>query len=302
MSSALVASVITPTLTGSTRSTSGRTTVSTSTWTLPSTCSLLRKLLEEHPEARLLFFDPLSAYLGGIDSNSNTNVRGVLHTLGNLAKDHDLAIVGIGHFGKGEKRAVDPDARIRSRSPPRRGSSGKQAFTLTTRTYRTTRTSPAASGEEQSRGSAGLSYRISGPRNASVLTWDSRSGSRECWRCSAGSRKRIGRSIKAIDLLETRLAAGPQKVDDIKAEASRLGISEETLRRARRELPIKAELTSGTWYWSFEGQHRSTGPEHDMTWVNRMTALTCVSLGHLEEAFRPGQPDTNLDLTWVKSG
>jgi putative DNA primase/helicase len=53
------------------------------------------------PGAKLVIIDPISAYLGGIDSRSNAQVRSVLAPLAKLAADHSVAVVCVTHLSKG---------------------------------------------------------------------------------------------------------------------------------------------------------------------------------------------------------
>jgi RecA-family ATPase len=213
---------------------------------------LLRKLFDGHPEMRLMFFDPLSAYLGGIDSNSNSDVRGVLHSLGDLAKQYRVAIIGIGHFGKGEKRAVTRTL-------------GSIAFTAKARVEWQVGIHPDDENEpdDQKRrlflaaknnlGSApGLSYHIAGPRNASLLTWDS-DPVYESASLLGRKPERQKKIDQAVELIETEMESPPTKVEDIRDKAKKLGISDETFRRAKRIVKPAAEKIDGEWYWTGQG-------------------------------------------------
>jgi hypothetical protein len=68
--------------------------------------SLLGKALTDCPGVRLIVIDPLSAYLGNTDSYRNASMRGVLAPLAKLASDHAVAVVGIDHLTKAEKKAI----------------------------------------------------------------------------------------------------------------------------------------------------------------------------------------------------
>ena len=213
---------------------------------------LLRKLVADRPRTRMMFFDPLSAYLGGIDSNSNTDVRGVLHSLGDLAKEYRVAIIGIGHFGKGEKRAVTRTL-------------GSIAFTAKARVEWQAGVHPDDENEpdDQKRrlflsaknnlGSApGLSYRIAGPRDGSVLTWDP-DPIFESASLLGRKPERQKKIDQAVDLIETELETLPVKVADVREKAKKLGISDETFRRAKRAAKPMAKKIDGEWYWIGEG-------------------------------------------------
>jgi RecA-family ATPase len=50
--------------------------------------------------AKLVIIDPISAYLGAIDSHKDAEVRGALAPLAKLAADHGVAVVCVTHFEK----------------------------------------------------------------------------------------------------------------------------------------------------------------------------------------------------------
>ena len=55
----------------------------------------------------LISIDPLSSYLGKIDSHNNTEVRAVLERLSEMAARRRVAVVGVTHFNKGEGSAIN---------------------------------------------------------------------------------------------------------------------------------------------------------------------------------------------------
>jgi hypothetical protein len=67
----------------------------------------LDNTLKAVPDPRLVIIDPYTAYMGGADSNSNTDVRSFLHPLAALAADHNISIVGITHLNKNQDLAAD---------------------------------------------------------------------------------------------------------------------------------------------------------------------------------------------------
>lgn len=62
--------------------------------------SVLESILNDRPDCRLLVIDPLSAYLGEIDSHKNADVRSVLRPLADLASRFGVAIVCVEHLNK----------------------------------------------------------------------------------------------------------------------------------------------------------------------------------------------------------
>ncbi|MBA7572521.1 hypothetical protein ES708_14304 [subsurface metagenome] len=63
----------------------------------------LSLVIEQTPNVRLIIIDPLSAFMGKIDSHKNTEVRGVLSKLAGVAEHYNVAIVCVSHFNKPSK-------------------------------------------------------------------------------------------------------------------------------------------------------------------------------------------------------
>ncbi len=61
---------------------------------------VLVKAMEQTSDTRLVIIDPISAYMGSKNSNSNTEVREFLAPLAKLAAESGAAIVGISHLNK----------------------------------------------------------------------------------------------------------------------------------------------------------------------------------------------------------
>ena len=53
------------------------------------------------PNTRLIVIDPISSYMGKVDSHKNADVRSVLEAAGEMAARHRVALLGITHFSKG---------------------------------------------------------------------------------------------------------------------------------------------------------------------------------------------------------
>ncbi len=67
----------------------------------------LNGVLWQHPEARLVIVDPIAAYLGGVDSHKNSDVRGLLAPLAELASRKRVAVLSVTHLAKsGGPKAV----------------------------------------------------------------------------------------------------------------------------------------------------------------------------------------------------
>ena len=61
---------------------------------------VVRRTLLDNPDCRMVVIDPISAYLGQVDGNSNTHLRSLLFPLGELAAERGVAVVMVSHLNK----------------------------------------------------------------------------------------------------------------------------------------------------------------------------------------------------------
>jgi hypothetical protein len=66
----------------------------------------LDQLLRAMPDCRLVIVDPISAYLGDINEQSNGEVRGLMLPLAALAQQHSVAVLAVTHLRKKEGAAI----------------------------------------------------------------------------------------------------------------------------------------------------------------------------------------------------
>jgi len=67
---------------------------------------LLEDQLKALPSCRLVVIDPISSYMGNVDSHKNSDVRGVLAPLADLAQRYRVAVIGVTHLNKGNGKAI----------------------------------------------------------------------------------------------------------------------------------------------------------------------------------------------------
>jgi putative DNA primase/helicase len=230
----------------------------------------IRDALEQLPGCRLLIVDPITAYLDGIDSHRNSDVRALLAPLTGLAQHYDVALVAITHLNKcgdGARPALD---RV----------SGSQAFAAAARCVwlvardpdRADRRIVAIGKSNLTADSDGLAYAVEtapGPQGASVplLAWEEDPvpisaedllAPRQHDPDSSGSALE-----EAIEWLKDQLADGPVTARDLKAAATRDGLSwGGALRRAKDALgikPAKDGFRDG-WCWSLPDPSKDAQP------------------------------------------
>ncbi|HKN13407.1 MAG TPA: AAA family ATPase [Candidatus Binatus sp.] len=206
---------------------------------------MLEDNLKDRPDVRLVVIDPVSSYMGTTDSHKNSDVRVVLAPLAKLAEKHRCAIIMVTHLNKGEGSAQH---RV----------TGSIAFVAAARASYLFAQDPE--GDESaalflplknnlaSRGS-GLRYRIvADSEGRQLVVWggEVQATADEVLDEQAQGRKPKQRG-EAADLLLNLLNGGPRWVVEVEQEASRRGIADRTLRRAREQLKIESFREGGKW-------------------------------------------------------
>jgi hypothetical protein len=220
---------------------------------LETDCAALEVALREHPDVRLIVIDPISAYLGGVDSHSNAEVRGVLAPLAALAAQHGVAVLCVTHLRKSAGVAVyRAIASI--------------AFTAASRAVWAVASDPEDADrrlllqvkQNLSASMGGLAFRIEAQISVPRLTW-------EPGAVTLAANDVLGNlelqdqneRREAKVWLEELLADGPVAVKKIKREAHAAGLSWTTVRRAKDGLSVAASKNGyqGAWQWQLKGAH-----------------------------------------------
>jgi putative DNA primase/helicase len=206
---------------------------------------------------RLIIIDPVSSYLGPVDSHNNADVRAVLEPLGEMAARMRVAIICNNHFSKGggsaNNRVIGSVAFVNQ---------ARAAFIVTPDAQDETRMLLIPSKMNIAPIRHGLAYRIEGclihSEGSEIAT--SRimyentaitiNADQALAALSAHGENKSEKS-EAIEFLKETLKAGPMAAKDVKKEAYDAGISSKSLRSAREALGIKPEKAGfeGGWVW-----------------------------------------------------
>jgi len=193
----------------------------------------------------LIIIDPIAAYLDGIDSHKNADVRSVLAPLAALAAKHGVAVLAVHHLNKGVGPAL---YRL----------SGSLAFTAAARAVWGVCRDPE---DEKARllvpikmnlarEAAGFRFTVAdGPR----IAWgDTVTGQDADRLLSSEEPEERSERQEASEWLRDKLAGGPVPSEEIKRESRAAGIAESTLKRAKRGLGVKAVKVdfAGPWTWA----------------------------------------------------
>jgi putative DNA primase/helicase len=226
----------------------------------------LEATLSEIGDARLVIIDPITAYLGGVDTHRNSDVRGILGLVAEMAARHRVAVVAISHWNKANVgTAVN---RV----------TGSGAFTAAVRAAFMVAKDPDDSERRLfvpmknnlARTDSGLAFRLEqrlvGDQKeivASAIIWEGEHVTRTADEILAATNDAgPHRSVKeeAADWLQALLAEGPMAAREIQAQTEAAGLSWATVRRAKDRLGIQPQRQSeggdgsGKWVWSLPFQ------------------------------------------------
>ncbi|MBA7678244.1 hypothetical protein ES703_86517 [subsurface metagenome] len=243
-------------------------------------------------QVRLIIIDPISAYLGGIDSHNNTETRAVLAPLAQLAAKRHVAILGISHFNKGSGAAI-----YRTQ--------GSIAFTAAARAV----WGVMKDGEDEKEArklmlpvknnlapdKGGLAYTIEAAGDTPVIHWEDQPVKMDITN-AMGPEDESGAKEEAKQWIIGHLSSKTLPAIEILVEAKKAGISEKTLRRAKKELHIKAAKIgdNGTWSWHFPiegGQGGQGGQGCQAGNLDRLDRLDTS-----EEDFGTSEDDSEQEL------
>ena len=212
---------------------------------------LLESGIDRVPNCRLIIIDPISAYLGAVDSHNNSQVRGLLAPLADLAARRGVAVVAVSHLNKGGGDAL---SRVM-------GSVGFVAAARAVYAVVKDQADPSRRlflpcknnlGVDDS----GLAYRLMpAGQDAVRVVWEDGAVTLPADDALAPAEHRRGPEPEDRQEAQTWLAdflrSGPQAAEECLTEGGRVGITRATLRRAKAAAGIVAEKQGfgGPWQW-----------------------------------------------------
>ncbi len=204
--------------------------------------------IERLGDCVLVTIDPISAYLDGIDSHKNADVRALLSPLSDLAERFNIAIIAVTHLNKGSGNAIYR-------------SIGSIAFTAAARSVwgvTKDRDDPHRRlmlpvKNNLGNDSSGMAYKIETAENgAPVVMWEPEpvdidinevlngDSEDERWACN-----------EVTEWLLEELIKGPVPASDMKKRVAQSGHSWRTVERVKAKLKIRSKKDGmhGPWSW-----------------------------------------------------
>ena len=215
-----------------------------------------------------MIVDPISAYLGSIDSHNNAEVRGLLAPLSKIADEYGAALVMVSHLTKGQ----NAKALMKIMGSLAFVAAARAAYVVcrdpeddTRRLFLPVKNNLAPDIE-------GLAFKVEevtlpGGIVTSRIMWESDAVTTTADEALAPPREggeRAPKQREAVDWLRQQLASGGLLQSTIEARAQTAGLSMGTVRLARKKLKVrstKARGAGGAWSWALPSEGGQDDPE-----------------------------------------
>jgi len=206
---------------------------------IPDDLEVIEKGIER-VGAGLIVVDPLMAFLSGkADSNKDQDVRKALAPLADLADRSGVCVVVVRHLNK------SPHSNPLYRGGGSIGIIGaaRAGFVVAKNPQNEDQRILATTKNNLSASSASLAFTLEDADNGAVkIVWtgESELGAKDLLATSQDGEKAEALN-EAVEFLQDILSEGPVSAEEVKREAEEAGISEATLRRAKKELDIHSQ-------------------------------------------------------------
>ena len=211
----------------------------------------LRVTLAGIGDVALVIIDPITSYMGHVDSHRTTDVRAVLEPLARFAEEANIALLAISHPPK----ATQSKAIYAVTGSLAYVAAARFAFVVVEEPETERRLLLCA--KTVAAPPNGIGFRLVQSFTekgilASAVAWDSAPVNVTANEAISAGNSGPGKFADAKEFLMDELAMGPVGADEIIALASRMDISEATLRRALKASNVIAtkEGFQGAWLWS----------------------------------------------------
>ncbi|NVN91491.1 MAG: AAA family ATPase [Desulfuromonadales bacterium] len=238
----------------------------TRSFNLSSDLSGLSRMLDHFGDVSLLVIDPVTAYLGKIDSHKTADVRALLAPLGALAAKHGTAIVCVSHLSKGGSG----EALLRVTGSLAFVAAARAAFLIARDNGDKNRRLFLPIKNNIGNDETGLAFTIqsvtlSGGIETSRVSWETEAVSTTADEAMAPIGDPEERSVleDAKRFLANLLADGPVSSRQIRADAIGAGFSWRTIQRAQNALDVdayKGGMKEG-WFWFLPPKDAKKGEE-----------------------------------------
>jgi putative DNA primase/helicase len=230
------------------------------TFNLQADLALLERKIREIGDVVLVIIDPISSYMGKTDSHKNSEVRGALEPLSEMAERMKVAILSITHFSKSGSGNTSKALHRFIGSIAFVGAP-RAAFAVIQDADNEGRMLFLHAKNNMARKPQGLAYRllqtiVSDNIVASYVHWEDAPVTISADQALGAAEDTGSRTTKeeASDFLRDILGQGEVPAADVQQAAKKAGLSSKPLRSAREALKVKSRREGfgpgAVWYWS----------------------------------------------------
>jgi len=228
----------------------------------------LEELVKKLGDCRLIIVDPVSAYMGSIDSHKNADVRGLLAPLAQMAADYGVAVIAVTHLNKG---GAGGDAIGRVMGSLALVAAARAAYAVIRDKDDETRRLMLPLKNNLGPDAGGLAYRILSDRDAPYIVFDAEKVTGltvdDAMRPDDPYSDERSAVDEAEEFLQNMLVDGSRKMKEVQAEANAAGLSWASVRRAKTRLRIVATKHGGEggksyWAWALPAPKAPTPYTH----------------------------------------
>jgi len=224
----------------------------------------LDEVLQKHAGVRLVVIDPISAYTGSVDSHNNSEVRGMLAPLAELASKHQIAVVAVTHLSKtGGSKAI-----YRSMGSLAFAAAARAVWAITKDTGDPQRRLFLPAKLNLGKDPDGLAYRIDDGR----VAWEADPVHMHADDAFAAELKprndsRQSERSEAMQWLREHMACQVMPANEVIEAGAQVGFTDRTLRRAYKAIgvPARKESFDGPWLWQLPANAGQPQDTHDPT-------------------------------------
>jgi hypothetical protein len=213
---------------------------------------------------RLVVIDPVTAYLGGVDSHKNAEIRGLLAPLGAIAERHRVAVVAVTHLNK----SGGGPAIYRAMGSLAFAAAARAAWAVSKDKDDPRRRLLLPIKNNIAPDTGGLAYRIEplGVDGCPAVAWEPDAVNVSADDALAGDRDHGGGRTErddAAEWLRDYLRDGPKLARDVLTESKAAGFSKRTIDRAKPAAGVRTrkQAFGGGWVWELGAPTQERQPD-----------------------------------------
>jgi putative DNA primase/helicase len=243
------------------------------TFNLQVDLALLEKKIREIGDVALVIIDPISSYMGKTDSHKNSEVRGALEPLSEMAERMKVAVLSITHFSKAGSGTTNKALHRFIGSIAFVGAP-RAAFAVIEDADNEGRMLLLHAKNNMAPKPQGLAYRllqiiVCDNIVASYVDWENTPVTISADQALGAAESTASRTMKeeAADFLRDTLGRDEVPAEDVQQAARKAGITPKPLRVAREALKVRSRREGfgpgAVWKWSLPGAPlMPSPPEH----------------------------------------